>query len=579
MVEKPMKSSKTKSFFRVVIPILLLVGVVVGVSVISTGKTGVFELRKKASILEGKVSLFLGGDQTVYLGDVFPIPVMVDTGGEILTSIVFRLTFPYNKTAKPVFDVVDPDTGNPSNTIVSNTGAVGSGLVASVNAVQRQTTDGNIVIDFSATTADIVGFKTPAGSPVLLATIWIKANGPVPGSMTMTADNRLSVARKKDGNTDTLATITPKTIMLAKDIDQPSITLSSAQVVTDGATLYNFQPITFQWTGTDIPARIPGTKTPFLYQYRWKGGSTAWSAKSAATSATLATPAHGAYSFEVRVFDGSGNVGSATRSFSVDLRPTISTFDPKNGPAGTAVTITGTNFLNKGTYSAVYFGTKAATITSWTDTKIVVSAPAGGGIIKVVNSSNLSGSSTDQFGSETLLRVVLPLEGITGDAGEKFATIVMKNGATVWRFENIKGVWSNSDGAYVFTTDPIASTEPVVTAGSAYTISIKEMSRLRRKFTSVAIKPNIVNVVLKNTAANKLLSGDVEPEVSTEDGYNNVTAGDFSFCMSAITEWGQDATTVNQKKCDLDGDGKLTVHDLSLILSNYKALENKGSDE
>jgi hypothetical protein len=572
MVEKPMKSSKTKNLIGVVIPILLLVGVVVGVNVISTGKTGVFELRKKASTPEGKVKLSLGAErQTVYLGDVFPISVMVDTNGEKLSSITFRLTFPYNKTARPVFDVVDSSTGNPSNSIASNTAGVGSGLTASVNAVQRQSTSGNILIDFSAITTNVVGFTTPSGSPVLLATIWMKANGPTPGSVTLTADNKLSVARKKDGNTDTLGTITGKTLVLGNDTAQPKVVINSGP--TEGSVLNDFQAVTLKWSGTDTPDRITGTKIPLLYQYRWNGGSTVWSAKSSNTTATLTTPIHGSYAFEVRVHDGTGNIGSARRSFSVNLRPTISNFDPKKGPEGTAVTITGNNFLTKGTKSAVYFGATAATITSWSDTKIVVKAPANGGIIKVVNSNNLSGSSTDQFGSETLLRVIIPLEGITRDAGEKLATIVMKNGTKVWKFVDVKGTWSSTNVAYMFTTDPIT---PTVTAGSAYTVSIKEKLRLRRKFTAVAIKPNTINVVLKKTAADKLLSADVAPGVW---GDNNITVEDFSFCMSQITEFGQAAESDNQKRCDLDGNGKLEIHDISLILTNYKALENKGSDE
>jgi IPT/TIG domain-containing protein/fibronectin type III domain protein len=58
--------------------------------------------------------------------------------------------------------------------------------------------------------------------------------------------------------------------------------------------------------------------------------------------------------------------------------PTIASVTPSIGPPGTVVTITGTNFgATQGT-SKVTFNGVAATPTSWSDTSIVVPAPAGG---------------------------------------------------------------------------------------------------------------------------------------------------------------------------------------------------------
>src|SRR6185503_10960473 len=57
--------------------------------------------------------------------------------------------------------------------------------------------------------------------------------------------------------------------------------------------------------------------------------------------------------------------------------PTITTLLPLNGPVGTAVTITGTNFgATMGTSTVTFNGT-AATPTSWSATSIVVPVPAG----------------------------------------------------------------------------------------------------------------------------------------------------------------------------------------------------------
>ena len=63
--------------------------------------------------------------------------------------------------------------------------------------------------------------------------------------------------------------------------------------------------------------------------------------------------------------------------------PTITSISPTSGTAGTPVTITGTKFgATQGT-STVKFGTVVAAVTSWSDTKIVATAPAGSGTVSV----------------------------------------------------------------------------------------------------------------------------------------------------------------------------------------------------
>src|SRR2546430_4471366 len=57
--------------------------------------------------------------------------------------------------------------------------------------------------------------------------------------------------------------------------------------------------------------------------------------------------------------------------------PTITSLSVSSGPVGTAVTITGTNFgATQGT-STVKFNGTTATVTSWSATSIVATAPKG----------------------------------------------------------------------------------------------------------------------------------------------------------------------------------------------------------
>ena len=58
--------------------------------------------------------------------------------------------------------------------------------------------------------------------------------------------------------------------------------------------------------------------------------------------------------------------------------PAISGLSPASGPVGTAVTITGTNFrATQGTSIVTFNGTDAGAATSWSNTAITISVPAG----------------------------------------------------------------------------------------------------------------------------------------------------------------------------------------------------------
>src|SRR5258708_29624511 len=89
------------------------------------------------------------------------------------------------------------------------------------------------------------------------------------------------------------------------------------------------------------------------------------------TSITAIVP-NGATSGAVVVTGG--GLQSNGAAFTV-LVPTISSLSPASGAPGASVTITGTNFgASAGT---VTFNGLTATITSWSETSIAVTVPAG----------------------------------------------------------------------------------------------------------------------------------------------------------------------------------------------------------
>jgi photosystem II stability/assembly factor-like uncharacterized protein len=95
----------------------------------------------------------------------------------------------------------------------------------------------------------------------------------------------------------------------------------------------------------------------------------------------------------------SDNTFQRTKTISTTTSVFISSFSPTSGPAGTSVTITGSNFgATQGT-GAVRFGSTNATVTSWTNTQITATVPsitAGDYTISVIATAG-TGQSSTQF--------------------------------------------------------------------------------------------------------------------------------------------------------------------------------------
>src|SRR5439155_6740401 len=69
-----------------------------------------------------------------------------------------------------------------------------------------------------------------------------------------------------------------------------------------------------------------------------------------------------------------GGTATSASSFTVSIPPTITGFTPTTGPAGTSVTISGTNFTGA---TAVRFNGVSATFTVSSATVIQATVPAG----------------------------------------------------------------------------------------------------------------------------------------------------------------------------------------------------------
>ncbi|GAN33911.1 IPT/TIG domain-containing protein [Candidatus Brocadia sinica] len=90
------------------------------------------------------------------------------------------------------------------------------------------------------------------------------------------------------------------------------------------------------------------------------------------------------------------------------ILPKITSISPTSGVSGTSVTINGTNFGT--TQGTVKFGTAEATVTSWSDTKIVATAPAGTGTVNVTVTTNAGTSNGVPF-AYTTVTIIFPNGG------------------------------------------------------------------------------------------------------------------------------------------------------------------------
>ena len=95
---------------------------------------------------------------------------------------------------------------------------------------------------------------------------------------------------------------------------------------------------------------------------------TSWSA----TSITAAVPAGATTGNVVVTVDG-----EASNGVTFTVTPSISGLNPASGPVGASVEISGTTFGDSQRTSTVTFNGTAATPTSWSDTSITVTVPAG----------------------------------------------------------------------------------------------------------------------------------------------------------------------------------------------------------
>jgi hypothetical protein len=165
--------------------------------------------------------------------------------------------------------------------------------------------------------------------------------------------------------------------------------------------------------------------------------------------------------------------------------PTITSFNPTNGPVGTSVQINGTGFNDASVVSAVTFnGTAATTFTVNSDVLITATVPAGAtdGPIAVTDSEGTGTSGTNFDVTVGTTPTITSFTPTTGEVGTS-VTITGTNftGATAVSFNNVNatGFTVGAGGTSITvavptgaTTGPIRVTTPGGTATSTTNFTV-----------------------------------------------------------------------------------------------------------
>ncbi len=557
--------------------IFLILAIALGVVVYVTTQGRNFDVRKRASTPTGTSEIVIQPTANSYfIGDIFTLDMMLNTAGKAISSAGFRLFYPFT-TATPEIDVVDAEQAAGVQ-IKSFSTQLDSNFATNINQVIKEpATNGTVFIDLSALIQTAEGYTNASGQR--LATITFRANRA--GTFTLQHDPVKSQITDKGTGLDVLKTISPVNITVGTETQKPEITFQSGPA--EGATSTS-SAVQFSFSVSDKPVRPANVRVPLQYNFKYDSETVSAFAPVNADVIVLQpkTLGHGQHTLTINVKDPQGNTGTVTRTFSVNATPHINAINPTEGTAATQVTITG---YNLGGQTRVKFGdvfVPDADIVSRSATQIVAKVPVNaGGLVRVVSGTLTSNAVA--FTVRTRLTVFVPLQGITQDRGPRTVTVVVSCPPPVAQarafshtFANKQATWADAvtgrPSAYRFSE--LFPENITVPSQTNCTVSIKEPSRLRRRFANVSIAPTVNNVVNKADQANRLLVADF-------DNNNALELQDFGLLMANFTQATGLSVAVSDsnRKFDLNGDNSLTIDDIALLLTNLTSLQRPGDPE
>jgi IPT/TIG domain len=253
-------------------------------------------------------------------------------------------------------------------------------------------------------------------------------------------------------------------------------------------TVTNFNPLT---GGPGTSVTITGTNFTGATGVSFGGVAATTFTVNSATQVTATVPA-GAGSGKIRVTSPVG-YGETATDFMVPLvSPTVTSFNPVSGSAGSSVTITGTNFLS---VTGVRFGGVAATtFTANSVTQITATVPTGAVTGKIrVTTPVASGESTTDFTvvPPPVIKSILPTSQVVG------GTIVIR-GSDIRSGALAPGALAT--GTTIRFVDPGNAANLVTAATGTVLTDVAPTTGPQRVQVTIPAKgtlPNLVDIVLE----------------------------------------------------------------------------------
>jgi uncharacterized delta-60 repeat protein/gliding motility-associated-like protein len=279
---------------------------------------------------------------------------------------------------------------------------------------------------------------------------------------------------------------------------------------------------------------------------------------------------------ELVVAGSSANaVGVLRNTVSTLAAPTLSSFTPSQGPPGTLVTITGTNFSTVPLQNTVKFNGKVASILSSTSTSISVSVPSGAtnGTISVSTGCNTV-TSTGTFTTAIGISGFSPASGPVGTTviidGGGFSTTPANNvvffGATQATVTNATATQLTVTVPYGATYKPISLTVGGVVSQSAVPFLVTYPGGVALDACSFAAKVDFSTGLSPNGTHLLDVDGDGKSDmVFTNTSSNtlsiarNTSTGTGVVSFAASTNFTTLAGPDGVDFGDLDGDGKSDI--------------------
>jgi gliding motility-associated-like protein len=223
--------------------------------------------------------------------------------------------------------------------------------------------------------------------------------------------------------------------------------------------------------------------------------------------------------------------------------PTITSFAPANGPIGTTVTITGTNFSSTSANNIVYFGATRATVTSATPTQLTVSVPLGATYQPIsVLVNGLTGYSSKPFvvtfadgGIIDACSFAAKVDVTTGSEpysiaigdldsdGKPDLAVANQISNTISVFKNISILGSITAGSFAAKVDFITNSEP-------YYVGIHDLDGDGKPELIVSNNDSDNVSIYKNTTTTGVInvsSFAAKVDFATEENPWNVAIDDF----------------------------------------------------